>query len=152
MSINQSQHNHVDGALEIVTALPAAGANVTSSSIDTKGGTTTVYPAGATGISLIGNAALHESEVRVGVLSTVPLNSGYTITFTLQASDDNSTWAAIAGIATQTITGNASNVVGTTEVRWMLPSGCARYIVVNAAVQSGGGTLTAYNFTLDLLT
>lgn len=156
MSVNQAQHRHIDANLQVVMALPAAdAANDYSSSIDTRSGGLDIPVAGSQTVDTEGNSALEMMEVEVEVDLTTALVHTKVLTIGLQSStDDGSTdsFAPIAGLTTQTVTGISGNGNALTRLRWKLPSACERYIRAYAALESGGGDVTGSNLTLRLLT
>lgn len=155
MSVNQTQHRHIDANLQVVTPLPAAdAARDYTTGIDTRSGGLSIPVAGSQTVDLLGNAALEHMEVEIEVDATDTLVNTKVLTFGLQSSkDDASTdaYADIDGLTTQTVTGTAGNVSALTRLRWKLPSACERYIRAWATCPADGGTNTAYNFTLRLL-
>jgi uncharacterized membrane protein len=138
-SISPSQRNIADGNLSKSKALPAAAATAYTDSID---------------LSVAGNlAAVEGAEVRVTVPATPSLADNKAITLTVQDSADDSSFTAVSELAAQTITGVATSQGGeASEFRFKLPSSVRRYIRCAAAVESGGGSNIAVEFTLDLLT
>lgn len=122
-----------DAQLTKTTALPAANATANGASIDL----------GTTGLET------NLFDVALSVPATPALVDTKLITFTLQDSADNSTFAAIAGLSTLVVTGTASGGPATERIV-RLPPTTRRYIRASAAVESGGGNNTAVSFTLAL--
>lgn len=120
-----------------VKALPAAAAANASASIDL-------------GSTVLGPIA-DEIEVLVEIEATPALVDDKTITLTLKDSADDSTFAAIPGIATLVTTGAASAGAAATSRRYKLPPGTRRYLRLDAAVLTAGGDNTAKNYTLKVL-
>ena len=129
--------NVPDAKLTVSHALPAAAADVDSATID---------------LHAANNAALERAELVLNV-DACPNASDTTknITLTVKDSANDSDYTAIASIATLVIPGVASTGTSATERRLRLPSGTRRYLRVNAAVDSGGGTNTAKTFTAKLV-
>lgn len=122
-----------DARLIKTTALPAANATANGASIDLE--------------TTIADNALFEASLSVP--ATPALADTKLITFTLQDSADNSTFAAIAGLSTLVVTGTASGGPATERIV-RLPPTTRRYIRASAAVETGGGNNTAVSFTLAL--
>ncbi len=152
MSVNQTQHRHVDLNLEVVTACPAAAANVDSAGIDVRAGGLAQPVNPNQTVNLLGNTALQDSELRATLDVGTVLASTKKVTITPQDSDDNVTFTALADLAAGVVTGISANGNAKTEFRWKLGTETRRYVGVNIAVESGGGSIIAQNVTLDLLT
>lgn len=126
-----------DALLLITQALPAQNSNANStSSIDLR----------VAAPLLVGEL----TEVEVSVPATT-CATGQTITITLQDSADNSSFAAIARLATLVLTG-ASNATPLTTVKYRLPSNVRRYVRMNIAMSATTGDQTAISATCRLLT
>ena len=83
MSVNQTQHRHVDLNLEVVTACPAGSANVDSAGIDVRAGGLAQPVNPNQNVNLLGNTALQDSELRATVgAGTALVASTGTITVT----------------------------------------------------------------------
>jgi len=121
----------------IVTALPAANANNNTSAFD------------------LGDAAPGAStnviEARVNLPATPSLADGQTITLTLQDSADNSSFAAVAGVATLVATGAGGAGSAALERQIKLPATVRRYIRLNQAASATAGNNTAVSSTLSLV-
>lgn len=87
-------------------------------------------------------------ELVVSVPATTTATS-QTITITVQDSADNSSFAAVASLATLVLTG-AANVTAATTRRWRLPSNVRRYVTINRATSSTTGDQTAISTTMRL--
>lgn len=122
--------NQIDYALERKVALAAAGSSSNTASIDLGAGERA--------------AALESVEIEVAV-DDLPaaFASGGTITFTLQDSADNSSFAACAGLGTRVFTGTGAAQTGL-SARVKLQPDVRRYVRANVAVSSGAGALTSY--------
>jgi len=126
--------NLQDALLIKSSALPAANANNATASIDLTATTQdeTYF------------------EVSLSVPATPNLADTKKITFTFEDSADNSSFAAIAPLATLVVTGTATGgAAAETIVR--LPGVTRRYIRAKAAVENAGGTNTAVSYTLALI-
>jgi|SRR5579862_9342127 len=152
MPLNQSQHNHVDINLRVVTACPAANANVNSASIDTRGGSTAQPVTASQTVDQLGSSARELMELRARVDAGANLVATDLITIKVQDSDDNAAFADVAKLAAQTVAGIVGNGNAQTDLRWPIPSDMRRYVRINIAVANGAGDVTAQNVTLDLLT
>lgn len=116
-------------------ALPAANANASTDALD------------------LGQAkvqSLEEVEFEISVPATASLVNTKVITFVVQDSADNSSFAAVDPAISTTVTGGASGGAAK-AVRFRLPSQTRRYVRVNAAIPSDGGANTAVSFTLSAL-
>jgi hypothetical protein len=136
MSSTPGARNLQDHTLEVVTAWPAAAANVTSEAIDLE--------------QTIGGQ-VESVEFELEIEATTTLVDTKVATFKVYDSANNSSFAAIDPLISTTVTGAAGPVSAAKTVRFRLPSSARRYIAVNCAVESGGGNSTAKNFTLRLL-
>jgi len=126
-----------DAELNVSKALPAADANNTTDSIDL--GAATPWPTTET----IG--------VDLSVPATPDLVEAKTITFTLEESADNSSFAAIAELATLVVTGAALAAGGPAATRTIyLPPSVKRYVRAKAAVLADGGDNTGVSYSLGL--
>jgi hypothetical protein len=126
----------IDASKEVTLALPAAGANANSASID-----------------LGPNAGQIENvEIEIDVDATSALVDTKDIDVKLQDSADNSTFADIEELANPlvkvTSDGGGSS---RTRLQVRLPRSAKRYIQMNVAVESAGGDVTANSAHLRLL-
>lgn len=151
MSVNQSQHRHVDTNLTVTKVLPAAGANNNTDSIDTRSGANAIIVAGSQTATYTGNAALEEMELRLTMPATDSLVNTKSVTFTVYDSADDSSFAAVTALGAQVVTGAGGNVSAETELRWKLPSSIRRYVRVNQSVPADAGDVTDTTCTLSLL-
>ena len=152
MAVNQTQHRHVDVNLQVTKAFPAAGATADSDSIDTRSGATNLAVAGSgQTVSYTGNAALERMELSVAFPALAAhTNSAKNVTAQVFDSADNSSFAAVAALAVQSVPGVATDGSSAADLRWRLPSTVRRYIRVQLAVDSGGPTVTASSATINL--
>lgn len=127
----------LDVNLTKVTALPAAAAANYSASIDL-------------GSTILGPLA-DDLEILVEMDATPSLVDAKTITLTLKDSADNSTFAAIATLATVVATGASSAGAAAVSQRYKLPPQTRRYLRLDAAVLTAGGDNTDKNYTLKVL-
>ena len=118
-------------------ALPAAAAANATDSIDL-------------GSTILGPLA-DDVEVLVEIEATPSLVDDKTITLTLKDSADDSSFAAIATLATVVQTGAASAGAAANSVRFKLPPSTRRYLRLDAAVLTAGGNNTAKTYTLKVL-
>lgn len=120
--------------LTISRALPAQSTTDYSSAIDLM----------ATNPERIG--ALTDLYIKVPATTCA---TGQTITLTVQDSADNSSFAAVTGVATLVLTG-ASNATAETERTIKLPPGVRRYVRVSIAMSATTGDQTAITVTIHL--
>ena len=132
-----SIHTRRDALLSVTKALPAAGANNDSGSIDLGSPTPIV----------VGDSI----EVEVALPALANLVKDKTVTCTLHDSADNTTFAAITGLSTLVVTGGDSGGAAAASRVVRLPSSVKRYIRVNTAVLTDGGDNTASSVKLSVL-
>lgn len=125
-----------DQNLSVSHVLPAAAASVGTAGIDL--GQTTLGPAG------------DEFEGVISIDATPSLVDAKTIILTVEDSADNSSFAAIAGLGTLTVTGAGGVGAAAASQRFRFPPGTRRYVRVSAAVLTAGGDNTAVSFYLSL--
>lgn len=126
-----------DALLKTVKALPAAAASASQTAIDLGAVTPDV--------------SLQNVEALLSVPATPSLVDTKTITYTFEDSADNSSFAAIAELATKVSTGAGGTGAAAVSHRVKLPPATRRYLRVTAAVLTAGGDNTAISFTLELL-
>lgn len=124
-----------DALLTISRALPAQNTNANTSVIDL-------------GVA-VPDTALESAELVISVPATT-CATGQTITFTVQDSADNSSFAAVARLGTLVLTGASNATAATGELRWRLPSNTRRYLRVNIAMSATTGDLTAITAAIRL--
>lgn len=131
------QKGLTDANLSVSKALPAAGASNQSASIDL--GTTS-------------GGRVPRVELQVSLPATPDLVDSKKITLTLKDSADNSSFAAVADIPAIVITGVPTSQGGPAySHNFKLPLGIRKYIYLDQAVESGGGSNIAISSTLKLV-
>lgn len=125
-----------DAKLRAVTALPAAAANNSSASIDLG---PKPYP------------TIETIQARIGIPATTTLVDDKDITFKIQDSADNSTFADVAALAPFIVGGKTGNGSDAAERVVSLPPSVRRYVRVNAAVEASGGNNTPTSYTFELV-
>lgn len=127
-----------DALLTVTRALPGSGATVNSTAID------------------LGQTTADSVNEVIDLLLTVPaipsLADTQTITFTIQDSADNSSFAAISSLATLVFTGAGGAGAATASRRYKLPPATRRYVRVSAVGSASSGANTGVTATLELLT
>lgn len=128
-----------DDNLTTTKALPAAGANTTSTAFDTGDNTDGIFPEGV--------------ALQITTPSTGSLVSGETIIYTVYADTANPPTTALVPSLTYTTTATSGNgaTIAAGTAKWRLPANTGRYLAVNAAVSANGGNNTAVSFTVKLL-
>jgi hypothetical protein len=127
--------NIKDKAKIVTTALPAAGANVTSTAID---------------LEQVAGGQIEGVELELSVPATDTLVDNKSITF--QVWTGATTTLAVADpLLSTTVTGTSGNASAAKVVRFRLPPDCLRYVGINASVPADAGTNTATDFTVSLL-
>jgi hypothetical protein len=125
-----------DVNLSVSVALPAAGANVTSNSIDLFN----VNPGRVPNVELI-----------IEVPATPNLADTKNLTVKLYDSADNVTFAQQADVPAQIVTGAGGAGAGAISYQFKLPIGLRRYVAINAAVDAAGGNNTAVSASLSAI-
>lgn len=126
-----------DAKLITTKALPAAAASNSHDGIDLGARTSPngVYPG--------------SSEIEISWPALPALVDAKTVTFTVQDSADNSSFASIG--LTHTLTGAGGAGVAAGTKRFRLPSTVRRYVNVLQAVLTGGGDSTAKSTTVSIV-
>lgn len=126
-----------DTSLIVTKALPAAGANHNSGTLD------------------LGSAnpgvAIEGIEVEIAIPALAALADTKTLTVKLQDSADDSSYSDIEELSSVVVTGvsTAGSAAKTVAVR--LPSSTKRYLQANLAVAASGGDNTASSVTVSIL-
>jgi hypothetical protein len=131
-----NQRTLIDANLQVVTALPAAGASALSTSLDTYGDNPGRIP---------------DVEIFLSVPATPSLVDAKTIIYTLQDSADNSSFATVADAPSYTSTGAGGVGAAALAKQFKVPIGTRRYLKMNAAVLAAGGDNTAISFTWGMI-
>lgn len=155
MAINLNQHRQQDANLQVTTALPAANANVTSAGIDIRSGgsANATFVAGGQSTAILGNASLEQVEFAVDIPAlSVATDPTKNVTAQPYDSDDNVSFAAIAGLTSQAVAGVASTGSPATRLRWKLPANTRKYVASFLAVDNGGPSVTTSSAVTSVLT
>ena len=131
MAFTNPVRNIGDASVAVTKALPTAAGTVNSGSIDLRAG-------------LLGEAT--RVTLDVPTLSGV-LTSTHTITYTVQDSADNSSFATLAGCDTKVYTGTDAAAVAK---EWRLPPTTRRYIRVSALAGAAAEDCSAVSLTFAL--
>ena len=126
-----------DACLIRVFNLPATGATVNSDALDL-------------GNAEIGPGARH-FDVEMASNAAPALADGKHITLTLQDSDDNVTFAPVAYIAPQVLTGAGGAGAGASKIQFGLATSIRRYLRVSATADASAGNSTAVTASLALV-
>ena len=128
-----------DNNLTVTTALPAAGASVTATAIDTGDNTDGIFPEGV--------------AIEITTPATTALPSGGTITYTVLADTASTPTTVLVPSLTYVTTGTAGNgaAIASGVAKWKVPANAGRYISVSAACSTTAGSNTAVSFTYRLL-
>ena len=104
----------------------------------------------------LGQAEAHPVNESIDFKVSIPdapaLVEDKTITFTLEDSADDSTFAAIPQLATFVVTGKAGNGLDATARTYKLPGSTRRYVRVKVAVEADGGDNTGVSYSAQILT
>ena len=114
-----------DAANTVSAAIPAAGATVTSSSLNVGTGRKSEHLA-----------------LGVDVPALSGLASTKNVTFTLLHSDDNATFVAVPDAAAQVVTGPVSGGSAATRLRCSFPTLSKQYIAMQAVADASAGTIS----------
>ena len=126
-----------DGLLTKTNALPAQDTNNDGASIDLA-----QVNLGPTGDHI---------ELEISVPALPALANDQTMTFTVQDSADDSTFATLAGLSTLVLTGAGGTGAAAATRVVRLPRTTRRYIRVNAAASATAGNNTAVSRTISIL-
>lgn len=126
-----------DVELRKKVALPAAEASASTPSIDI--GQVTAYPIN------------RHFEARVTLPELANLADTKTAVVTLEDSADNSSFAAISGVGTLTITGAGGAGAAGDSLDVILPDSTRQYVRATVAVDAAGGDNTADELTFELV-
>lgn len=126
-----------DKLLLTTKALPAAAANNSHDGIDIGARTTP------------GGSFPGEVEVEISWPALPSLADAKTVTFTVQDSANNSSFASLG--LTHVITGAGGAGVAAGTKRFRLPRSVRQYVNVNQAVLTAGGDNTALSTTVSLV-
>lgn len=135
-NIAPNRRNLVDATLQTTKVLPAAAANNDHSGID------------------LGHANRKPENlmVRIDVPATDTLVENKKLTFHLEDSADNSTFADINPLVQDdSIAGVSGDTSAAASVYLPIPPNCRRYIRVNQAVETGGGDVTDTTVTVSVV-
>jgi hypothetical protein len=125
----------VDVEKEVTKAMPAAGASADTDSID------------------LGEnpGQLENVEVEIDIPALPALVATKDVTIHLEDSADDSSFADVSELASQTITGATGNGAAATKFHFRVPRAIRRYIRANIAVETGGGDNTGVTAALRLV-
>lgn len=126
-----------DAALVVTKALPAAGANHNTDTLDL-------------GSTNPGVTAEH-FELEIAIPALPSLAADKTLTVKLQDSADDTTYADIEALASVVVTGVSTTGSAAKTVAVRLPSSVKRYVQANLAVAASGGDNTAKSVTITPL-
>ena len=134
--------------------MPAqSGTAYTTPGVDTRGGNNATVINPNQTVDTLGNAARQDMEVIIRMDATATLVAASVMTFNVQDSDDNSSFADITGLTNQTVHGTAvTNGNAQTDLRWSLPSFARRYIRAKCVADGSTGSNVASNFAIYLAT
>ena len=131
-----SNRRLIDTRKQVVKACPAANANHNSSTID---------------LEQVVATGLENVMLEIAVPATLALVDAKKLTITVQDSANDSSYAAVAGLATLVITGKTGNGSDAATRVVALPPSVRRYVQLNIAVENGGGDITGTSVTASLL-
>lgn len=138
MAYPQVSFSNTDALLTITNALPTQTNTVNSSSIDL----------GVAAPALTGT----HSDFIVNAPDGAALTTGQTLTFTIQDSADNSSFAAVNTLPTYVVTGVSNLVPVGSNRTFRLPPNVRRYVRVSCAASATAGTSASASFTASILT
>lgn len=138
MAFPQTSFSVPDALLTATTALPTQTNTANSASIDL-------------GVAAPALAGTH-SDLVITAPDGAALTTGQTLTFTIQDSADNSTFAAVPSLATYVVTGVSNLVPVGSNRAFRLPPTVRRYVRVSCAASATAGTSASVSFVAQLLT
>ena len=124
----------------VETALPSAPGTVNGTALDLGDVVSGIPYATTETINL---------QVLSPALTNAMLGSGYTLTYTIQDSADNSSFTAISTLASQVLTGAGAGAVATTYT-FKLPPATRRYVRLSALAGSSTDDMSTLKATLQL--
>jgi hypothetical protein len=124
-----------DAALKVTDPYPAQNTTKNFTAIDLE--------------QVLPDVGAEHFEVLISTAATT-CATGQTITFTIQDSADNSSFAAVAQCATLVLTGS-SNATAATTRRWRLPSNVRRYVRMSVVTSATTGDITAVSPVFELV-
>jgi hypothetical protein len=131
-----NERDMIDKNLLVTKPFPAAGASASTNAIDTATKTAGRVP---------------RVELQLSAPATPSLVDAKTIIYTIEDSDDNVTFAAVADLPTVTSTGAGGAGAAAVSRNFKLPIGMRRFVRATAAVLAAGGDNTALSFQLALV-
>lgn len=138
MAFPQVSFSVPDALLAATTALPTQTNTANSASVDL----------GPVNPALAGT----HSDFLITAPDGAALNTGQTLTFTIQDSADNSSFAAVAALPTYVVTGVSNLIPVGSNRTFRLPPGIRRYVRVSCAASATAGTSASASFTFQILT
>jgi len=142
--------NVIDANFSNSTALPASASSVTSTAFDLGGDNVTVAVGGG-GTPPYATTETINLQVNAPVLNTTQLPNASTVTYTVQDSADNSSFAAIATLGTTVQTGAGGTGAAAAAAVYKLPPITRRYVRVQAtAAGSPGASMANSNLVVQL--
>lgn len=132
-----STRNIQDAAFSNTKAFAAAGATAVHTGFDLS--STTI------------GAAAEQVEAYVAFPTTTALVEAKTIIASFEDSANDSSWAAVTGMGSLTVTGGVGNGSAAASANFKIPSTCRRYLRATVTVLAGGGDNTALSSTFKLL-
>lgn len=137
--MDRANHYIVDASLQETKALSNGAGNVACDGLDL----------GA--VSLRGaRLADCELEISAPALSTAQLPDTETMTYSIETSDDDSTWDKILADQVLVQTGADGAGAAAAKARCKIPSDCERYLRVKAT-KTGTGDCSTVSMTVSLL-
>jgi hypothetical protein len=125
-----------DANLSVSKALPAAAASNLSASIDTAN---------------VNPGRVPNYEILIELPATPSLVDAKTITLKLQDSADDSSYADVADVPAQVLTGAGGVGAAALAYQFKAPIGLRRYLKLSQAVLTAGGDNTAISGVLSLI-
>ena len=134
---NEYSRNIKDAAKQVVTALPAANANKTTTPID---------------LEQIVGGQLDNVQFEVAIPATPALVEGKSITVQVYDGAASDSLAVVDPLIQTTVTGAAEAAGGAAKtVRFRLPPTARRYVALYLAVEASGGDNTGVDVTFSAL-
>jgi sulfate adenylyltransferase subunit 1 (EFTu-like GTPase family) len=136
-----NQRSIIDANYKITTSLPSSAGTVNSTSLDLGDAVSGIPYATTETVNF---------QIVAPALNATQLPNAATVTYTIQDSADNSSFAAISSLATLVQTGASSAGAAATTLTVKLPPNARRYFRVSAVTANSPGDCSAASYATQL--
>jgi len=133
---NEYSRNIKDAAKQVVSALPAANANKTTTPID---------------LEQVVGGQLDNVQFEIAIPATPALVEAKSITVKVYDGATSDSLAVVDPLIQTTVTGGTGGAGAAKTVRFRLPPTARRYVALYLAVENGGGDNTGVDVTFSAL-